>query len=196
MANLGAFYNVNEAEMDRLTDDIANDLLSQIQWGLESTDGQVSGNPYGKINFTGELSDSFSVEEIEGFKCVVTNNPYSGFVEYGTPAGNNINLNIDDLRAWVFHKLGITDDDENLNVTFKIAKKIMKEGIKPRRFIKRAIKRMTANNPPVKRKPVVKKSALGRAFNRVIKKLKKLNKMQRRIIKKINKIHKKVRKYK
>ena len=123
MANIGIYYNVNEAEIDRLTDDIAKDLLSQIQWGLESADGQVSGNPHGKINFTSELSDSFSVQEIEGYKCVVTDNPYSGFVEYGTPAGNNINLNIDDLRAWVFHKLGITDEDENLNVTFKIAKK-------------------------------------------------------------------------
>jgi hypothetical protein len=197
--NTGIYYSVNELEIDRLTDDIANDLLRQIQWGLESPDGQMSGNRHGKINFTGDLSESFSVQEIEGYKCVVTDNPYSGFVEYGTPAGNNINLNIDDLRAWVFHKLGVTDENQNLGVTFKIAKNIMKNGIPARRFIKRAIKRMTANNPPVKRKSRVKKSFISNVFSRVQKKLRKLNRTQKKIIRKINKIataYKKVRKYK
>ena len=197
--NTGIYYSVNELEIDRLTEDIANDLLAQIQWGLESPDGQMSGNRHGKINFTGDLSESFSVQEIEGYKCVVTDNPYSGFVEYGTPAGNNINLNIDDLRAWVFHKLGVTDENQNLGVTFKIAKNIMKNGIPARRFIKRAIKRMTANNPPVKRKSRVKKSFISNVFSRVQKKLRKLNRTQKKIIRKINKIattYKKVRKYK
>ena len=196
--NTGINYNVNEAEIDRLTDDIAKDLLAQIQWGLESSDGQISGNPHGKINFTGDLAESFSVQEIEGYKCVVTDNPYSGFVEYGTPAGNNINLNIDDLRAWVFHKLGVTDENQNLGVTFKIAKNIMKNGIPARRFIKKAIKRMTAHGS-VPKKQTVKKSILNKVFSRVQKKLRKLNRTQKKIIRKINKIataYKKVRKYK
>ena len=196
--NTGIYYSVNELEIDRLTDDIANDLLRQIQWGLESPDGQMSGNRHGKINFTGDLSESFSVQEIEGYKCVVTDNPYSGFVEYGTPAGNNINLNIDDLRAWVFHKLGVTDENQNLGVTFKIAKNIMKNGIPARRFIKKAIKRMTAHGS-VPKKQTVKKSILNKVFSRVQKKLRKLNRTQKKIIRKINKIataYKKVRKYK
>tara|TARA_R110000823_G_scaffold309756_1_gene434216 strand:- start:1004 stop:1603 length:600 start_codon:yes stop_codon:yes gene_type:complete len=196
--NTGINYNVNEAEIDRLTEDIANDLLAQIQWGLESSDGNISGNRHGKINYTKDLAESFSVQEIEGFKCVVTDNPYSGFVEYGTPAGNNININIDDLRAWVFHKLGVTDENQNLGVTFKIAKNIMKNGIPARRFIKKAIKRMTAHGS-VPKKQTVKKSILNKVFSRVQKKLRKLNRTQKKIIRKINKIataYKKVRKYK
>ena len=103
------------------------------------------------------------------------------------------------LRAWVFHKLGVTDQNENLGVTFKIAKNIMKNGIPARRFIKRAIKRMTANNPRIKRKSTVKKSFISKLFSRVQKKLRKLNRTQKKIMRKINKIataYKKVRKYK
>jgi len=179
--------SINLAELDRLTDDIASDLMSQIQWGLESPDG----TRHGKINFMKDLSGSFSVEEIQGYKHVVSDSAYVKFVEYGMPPGNWVNF--DALAIWVYHKLGITDEDENLSVTWKILRKIQANGIKPRRFVKKAIRNfIRGNSVPSKRKMFKFKPKAPNGFARLSKKLKNLKASQKKTLKKINRKLKKI----
>lgn len=171
----------NKEELDRLLDDITQDLEQQIKWGLTEDD----------INFTGDTYDSIRHEDTSTGKYIVIDTPYAGFLEYGLPSGSstgNININIDQLRSWVFHKLGITDEEENKEVTFKIAKKIQNKGIRPKRFIKKAIKRMISGRsvPPT---PRARRAKTGSGFfTKLRKKLKKL-----KILKKLKSTNKKVK---
>jgi len=183
----------SKAELDRLVNDIAEDVISHIQFGLSDDD----------INFTGDLSDSIRHEEISGYETIIIDNPYAGFVEYGLPAqggivGGGMALNIDQLRSWVFHKLGITDEAENLSVTWKIAKKIQNEGIKPKRFVKKALKRLIAKKGVPNKKRIKKAKANVGFFSKMKKKLKKMKILQKikKATKKVDKMYKQVRKYK
>ncbi len=186
----------NEEEIDRLTEDIAKDLIVQIQWGLTEDD----------INFTGDTSDSIIIDEERGSRTIIIDTPYAGFIEYGLPGGGgvgNININIDQLRSWVFHKLGITDEEENLAVTYKIAKKIQTKGIRPKRFVKKAIKRLISGRS-VPNKPRAKRAKSGffeklkKKFKKlkILKKLKKTSKKIKKLINKADKTYKKLRRYK
>jgi len=188
--------------MDRLLNDITDDLISQIKWGLENS----GGTPFGKINFTEDLSDSINNEDTGYGKYIIIDNPYAGFVEYGLPAqggivGGGVNINMDQLKSWVFHKLGITDEAENLAVTFRIMKKIQGEGIKPRRFVKKAIKRFISGGK-VPRKPRTKKAKRSKFFSKLRKKVKNLGKKIKRISRQATKLltkadkgYRKIRRY-
>ena len=65
-------------------------------------------------------------------------------VEFGLPPGHTVPYGA--LLKWVKGKLGISDPELAKTVTFKIRNKILKKGIKPKRFMKKAILRLGANN--------------------------------------------------
>ena len=119
----------NNKEVERLNNDIAEGIIKNIHTQLEDDD----------TNFTGEMSASFVVGREKGFTTVESNNKYAGFIEFGMPSGQKIDK--DKLKIWVEGKLGITDKDQLICVTDKIYKKLIRDGIAPRRYFKKSIKK-------------------------------------------------------
>lgn len=119
----------NASEVERLGNNICDEMLVSIQKQLSDDD----------IDFTGDLSQSFHRSRDGNFKTVETKNPYAWFVEHGLPSGTKVNFGA--LRIWVEGKLNIIEGDELEHVTWKIFHKIVSTGIRPRRYMKKAIKR-------------------------------------------------------
>ena len=63
--------------------------------------------------------------------------PYSIYVEFGRGAGKQ--PPIEPIRKWVKRKLKVRNEKEANKLSWAIAKKIAKEGIKPRPFMRNAI---------------------------------------------------------
>lgn len=119
----------NQLEVDRLSSDLQNDIMVSAKKILKDYD----------INFTMKLSDSAKKEtDNQGFKTLTFDSPYGVPVEFGMPAG--IRVNVDELKKWVMGKLGVSDEKEAEDVAWKIRYKILHQGIKQTRFLKKAIK--------------------------------------------------------
>lgn len=168
----------NENEIRRLNEDIQDELFTRIKQQLVFDD----------INFTGNLSSSF-VKSInnDGFFTIHTNNPYSHFVEFGLPPGNEVNF--DALKRWVIEKLGIHDEDDAREITFRIRQKIITKGIAPKRFMKRAIKAFIGKHSPAKL--ITKRNKIGKLekiLRRVNRNLRKFNRIMRGVERKNRKL--------
>lgn len=173
-----AIIDSNLSEINRLSNDLAEDLLDGVHKVLLLED----------INFSGNLSASFEhVKDADNTHMVATNNPYAEIVDQGMPPGNRVNF--DYLYNWVVKKLGITDKDDAREVTFKIQNKILSKGIAPTRFIKKSMYRVIGLRGivPVK-KTRIKQSRLTKALKRINKYVRKFN----RGLRKINKVLKPV----
>lgn len=120
-------HEENLAEINRLSNDIADELKKNIQTVLSVED----------ISFTGKLSKSFKKIDDGVFVAIVSDSPYALPVDRGMPKGTVINF--DALLNWVKNKLQISDEAEARDVTFKIRNKIISTGIRPTRFIKKAV---------------------------------------------------------
>jgi hypothetical protein len=99
---------------------------------------------------TGELKRSIKVNKTRNGASVSVDAPHAPFMEFGTrphfpPIGP--------LAEWVYRK-GIADSEEEAEqIALAIARKIAKEGIKPRQFMARAISEL-------KRKNIIKKEII------------------------------------
>lgn len=165
-------HRENMKEIDRLTSNIQMELIKNIQKQLEVDD----------INFTGGLSESVEQGLSEDFKTVDINSPYAKVVEFGMPPG--VRVNFDALREWVEKKLGISNEDELVAVTIKIQNKIASKGIKPKRFVKKAIKALIA------KRGVIRTSGNHRKIGKFEKKINKALKITRKISKLLRKMNK------
>lgn len=119
----------NEKERLRLVDDIQESIIDNIHNILKHDD----------IDFTGDMSASFVKGKEGDFPTVETDNKYAGFIEFGMPAGEDIDY--DKLRIWVEFKVGIPEGDELTAVTNIIYKRIKSNGIQPRRYMRKAIRK-------------------------------------------------------
>jgi len=176
--NNGYLIEYNRAEMDRLMEEIQEDVIKKTRQQLDIDD----------INFTSELSRSVEAKKIGNQYWVVIKSPYAKFVEFGTPAGKNVNF--DALRNWVEGKLGVPKDESDI-VTMRIMNKIRTKGIKPKRFFKKAIKAVISRRG-ILRSAGAKRS-IGRVekfLNRGVKVSKKINKTSKRIAKHISSFNK------
>lgn len=176
--NHGYLIEYNRAEMDRLMEDLQNDVIEKTRMQLEVDD----------INFTSELSKSITAEKIGNQHWVVVKSPYAKFVEFGTPAGKKVNF--DALRVWVEGKLGVPKEESDI-VTMKIMNKIKSKGIKPKRFFKKGIKAVISQRGVLRTAGT--KRSIGRVekfLNRGVKISKKINKASKRIAKHINNFNK------
>lgn len=161
----------NQVEIDRLVTDLATDLVKKLKGTLKSAD----------INFTGDLSNSIDIEKIDNVTSVVINSPYATLVDKGMPPGNNVNY--DALKKWVEKKLGITDEIELQQATFKISKKIKNKGIQPTFFVKKAIKALiTQRGTPRIRKYRTNQPA-NKTLTRVAKNISRLNRLTKKVSK-------------
>ena len=131
-------FNVNMIELDRMTGDIQDETIKNIRKQLSADD----------INFTGGLSKKIEKGKFKDFRTVDLTTPYAKFVEYGLPPGNRPNF--DALRYWVENKLGVKDENELTILTLKISNKITTDGIKPKRFVKKALKSLISRRGIIK----------------------------------------------
>jgi len=174
-------HTKNMKEIDRLGDDIQTELIKNIQKTILVSD----------IEFTGNLRENIDKGTEGEFKTVDLNTPYARFVEFGLPPGKKPNF--DALRNWVEKKLGI-DTEESALVTMKIMNKIVKKGIAPRRFVKKAIKALIARRGVIRSSPSKRrtqsKSRFERALNRAGRISRKIARVANRITKYVNKASK------
>lgn len=179
----------NEYEILRFQKDLGSELIKNIQKILREDD----------INFTGDLSTSFSLVMTGGIAWVETDNKYAGLVDRGLNPGTYVNF--DAIYDWVRVKLDITDEPELTNVTWKIIRKIATAGIPPKRFAKKAIKMLIGQHGVVsiKRNTGSKRKKSSKFFKRVKRIIRKVNKVIKSMNKGLNKIskyQKKLRRFK
>ena len=99
------------------------------------------------IDFTQDLSNSFQFTlNVGGSASVYTQNAYASFVDKGIAGGHK--LNFDALQDWVRIKVGL-EEPELTPVTWAIINKIQANGIKPTRFVKKALKRLIGQHGAV-----------------------------------------------
>ncbi len=173
------YHTQNMREIDRLGTDIQEEIIKNAQKIIVLDD----------IEFTGNLRENIE-KGVEGeFKTVDVNSPYGRFVEFGIPPGSRPNF--DALRNWVEKKLGIPKDQSEL-VTQKISNKIVKKGISPRRYLKKAIKALIARRGVIKSSPTRRRSQAKSRFERAVNKAgrisRKVSRIANRITKYINKV--------
>jgi len=161
----------NQAEIKRLTMDLAGDLVKKLQSTLEKSD----------INFTGDLSESIDIEDIGGTISVVINSPYATLVDKGMPAGRAVNY--DALKKWVEGKLGITDERELQEATFKIQKKIENKGIQPTFFVKKSIKALISQRGVTKLRNYTRTIPANKTLTRIARKASKINRLTNKVSK-------------
>ncbi len=158
----------NLKEINRLTDNIQKELIQKIQKQIGKDD----------ITFTGNLRQNIKPDFEGDFKAVSAETHYAWFVEFGLPPGKWVNF--DALMIWVEGKLGITDEQEARIVTSKILKKINRDGIAPKRFMKKGIKSLISKRGAIvtRRRSSSKtsNSQLSKTLNRVSKQVKTINK--------------------
>ena len=124
--------------------------------------------------------------KMDGVYMVLIDSPYAHIVNWGLAPGTWVNF--DALKLWVEGKLGVPQS-ESENVTWLIMKKIQTQGIKPKFFVKKALKSLIGKHGVVslKRMNVKKHGKWGKRLNKAKNKVNK-------VIKKINKSAKKVNK--
>lgn len=187
--------SANEYELLRLQKDVGTEIIKNIQQILRDED----------INFTEDLAHSFSLVMWQSKAHVESSNRYAGLVDKGMSGGHWVNY--DALHDWVRIKLNI-DDPEAIEVTWKILKKIQKEGIRPKRYVKKALKMLIGKHgsASLKRKSgssKKKKSRVAKFARKVMKAINKINKSIRKtkstlnkVNRNINKVARPIRKYK
>jgi len=172
---------VNESEMANFKDNIRDKVIHNLK--------KVLGD--GDINFTGDLTKSIHKETASGIHFVYIDSPYAGLVDKGMSPGTRVNF--DKLKAWVIGKLKISDTAVNqfgksfwtgeaTNVTYKIFRKIERDGIKPTFFVKKALKKLIGKHGQAN----LRRSS-GKKQGKWMKKLKRGLKKLSKILKKASK---------
>ncbi len=173
--------SANEYEFLRLQKDVGSEIILNIRQILRDED----------INFTEDLANSFSLVMWMGKAHIESSNRYAGLVDRGMKPGKWVNY--DALHDWVVIKLGI-DDPEAVNVTWKILKKIQRDGIRPKRYVKKALKMVIGKHgvATLRRKTGNKR----KRKSRIMKTVGKINKAIRavkRILRKIDNIQRSIK---
>lgn len=174
--NTDYISNDNTVEMGKMQVDISKKIIHNLKKTIGDED----------INFTGKLTDSINRVKMDGVYMVLIDSPYAHIVNWGLAPGTWVNF--DALKLWVEGKLGVPQS-ESENVTWLIMKKIQTQGIKPKFFVKKALKSLIGKHGVVslKRMNVKKHGKWGKRLNKAKNKVNK-------VIKKINKSAKKVNK--
>ena len=186
----------NKIEMKKMKDHMRKRIIHHMKNTLGTED----------INFTGKLTDSIHMVTENNVNMIVVDSPYGYIIEYGMAPGNKVNF--DALKYWVSKKLGIPD--ENLmDVTYKIYNKILNKGLKPKWFIKKALKKFIGQSSVATvrapRKPQGSKFArkfkkamkkLNRKLTKAIKTISSTTKKGNKNLNKVNRYYKKMRRYK
>jgi len=173
----------NLAEIHRLDDDIVRELIDNIKKVLVDQD----------INFSRDMSRSIIPEIITGIRYVLVDSPYATVVDKGMPPGKNVNF--DALKNWVEKKLNIPNE-QSTEVTIKIMNKIKNEGIKPKFFMKKAIKMLIAKRGIIRVISSGSRRKIGgfeRALNKVAKVMRKVNRFAKKLSRNINKVNKAIK---
>lgn len=176
----------NEYEILRLQKDVGSEIIFNIKDILRDEG----------INFTGDLSNSFSLIMIGGKASVESDSPYAGIVDRGMSPGTTVNF--DALKDWVRIKIGL-EEPELTPVTWAIVNAIKTDGIRPRRFGKKALKKLIGEHGATSFKTGGrrnKRSKFTKNLNRINKFVQRVKRTFGKISKNINKYTKPIRRYK
>ena len=110
--------------------DIAKDIISNIKSMIRKMD----------ITYTGQLENSFKASEVGDDIIIGSNLVYAPIVEYGRIPGSMPPVNV--LFPWVVQKIGARDEEHAKRIAFAVAKKIEKEGIEPKKYIRATLHKM------------------------------------------------------
>ena len=181
--NTDYILDENTVEIDKMKVDMSKKIIHNLKKTIGDED----------INFTGKLTDSIHRVKMDGVHMVLIDSPYAHIVNWGLAPGTYVNF--DALRIWVEGKLGVPSS-ESQNVTGLIMRKIYTQGIKPKFFVKKALKKLIGKHGVVSltRVSVKKRSKWGRRLNKANKSVNKALKKINKSIKKANKIAKKANK--
>ena len=181
--NTDYILDENTVEIGKMKVNISKKIIHNLKKTIGDED----------INFTGKLTDSIHRVKMDGVHMVLIDSPYAHIVNWGLAPGTFVNF--DALRIWVEGKLGVPSDQSE-NVTWLIMKKIERQGIKPKFFVKKALKKLIGKHGVVslKRVSVKKKGKWGRRLNKAKKNVNKALKKINKSIKKANRIAKKANK--
>lgn len=177
----------NEKEMGRMLDDMQNKIIHFLKKTIGDQD----------INFTGDMTKSIKKENTNGVHFVTIDSPYAHLVDKGLSPGTWVNY--DSLKKWVYAKIGITEEPELTDVTWKIMRKIQRDGIKPKRFVKKAIKEFIGKYGVSSIRRIGgggKRSGFTKALNKINRIIKKLNKIVRAVSNPVVKANRTLRRYK
>lgn len=164
--------------MDKMLDNMQDKIIHNLKKTIGEQD----------INFTGNMTNSIHKHSENNTKSVVIDSPYAHIVDKGLSSGTYVNF--DALREWVKGKLGI--DEENLtDVTWKILRKINKDGIKPKFFVKKALKKFIGKYGVIT--PTRMRSNNG---SKTLGKINKIIRIAKKISKNINKVSKNIGRFK
>jgi len=174
----------NEYEILRFQKDVGEEIIANIRDILQDED----------INFTGDLSTSFSLVLMYGKAWVETDNKYAHLVDKGLKPGTYVNY--DAIKDWVKIKLGF-EEPELTEVTWKIVRKIRTVGIPPKRYIKKALKGVISTHgalsAPSRRS---KRSSGSKTLNKINKMIRKISKIVKKASRTLNKGFRMTRRYK
>jgi len=181
----GYILSENREEMDRFMDHMQIKIIHKLKKTIGEQD----------INFTGDMTKSIEKGKEDGLHIISINSPYAHLVDRGLSPGTWVNY--EKLKIWVQGKIGITEEPELSSVTWKILKKIQRDGIRPRRFVKKALKAFIGQfGTPSVRRVGSKRSKSGQWLNKISKAIRKINKNLRKISKNISKVTKPLGRYK
>lgn len=110
---------------------IAEDIVKKIQDEI-AFEGLV---------YTGELFDSWEITR-EGDGSITIGSPlvWAAVTDGGRVPGKMPPVSA--LFPWVKAKLGITDDKEAMSIAWAIARKLEREGMEPRHYVRKALLQM------------------------------------------------------
>jgi len=111
--------------------DIAKDIVAQIQHEI------VSDN----LVYTRQLFESWEITKEEDSVIIGSPLVYAQIMDEGRLPGKM--PPVDALFPWVRDKVkGVSSNEEAKRIAWAVAQKISKEGIEPRRYVKRALFKM------------------------------------------------------
>lgn len=114
--------------IDQILDDIAQDIVDEIKKEIDFED----------LKFTGQLQRSWEIEKTgQNERTIGSPLIWAAALDGGRVPGKM--PPVDALFPWVKQKLGVVDDVEARSMAFAVAKKIEKEGIEPRHYVRRAL---------------------------------------------------------
>ena len=115
-------------DINRLVDDVGEDLVEQLTRTMYEMD---------KVVF-GRMVQSWDYHKED--KTVASKRPGIWNVEFGREPGSRVP--IEPLRNWLIGRFGM-EPKRASKIAYAVERKIYKNGIKPTRFVKRALEEMT-----------------------------------------------------
>lgn len=152
VVNLNQFIGDVGEIPEELSEAIVRGLRSAAARGVSVVVGEIEA---AKLVNTGQLRQSVNSKPITGGAEINVDAPHAPFMEYGRRPGKLPPPG--PIFEWVMRKGLASDEKQGKQIAFAIAQGIANNGIKPRRFFAKAMKKIVKSVIPVEVKREVEK---------------------------------------